>query len=100
MVFNKRLEELCRMSGKSINKIERDLGYPRNALHNYKKDAAPSGIRLVEIAQYFNVSPGYLIGKTETKNPQSVKQVFCELNSEQKLAMTELCYKWLISERK
>lgn len=98
MVFYKKLEELIKMSGKSINKIERELGYPRNALHNYKNDAAPSGIRLVEIAQYFQVSPEYLVGKTEAKDCWSIKKIFCELNPEQKLAMSELCFKWLLSK--
>ena len=43
-LFYPRLEELIRLSKKSFNQVERDLGYPRNALHNYKNGVEPSRI--------------------------------------------------------
>ncbi len=66
-LFYPRLEELIRLSKKSFNQVERDLGYPRNALHNYKNGVEPSGIRLIELAHYFGVTPEYLLGISNDK---------------------------------
>ncbi len=62
-IFYSRLKQEIEKSGKSTNQIERELGYSRNALHNYKNGTEPSGTRLIEIAEYFHVSPKFLIGK-------------------------------------
>lgn len=58
-----RLKELAQASEKSFNKIERELNYPRNALHNYKEGREPLGTRLIELAHYFGVTPEYLLGE-------------------------------------
>lgn len=51
-IFYQRLKILKIDSKKSFNQIERDLGYPRNALHNYQKGGEASGVRLLELANY------------------------------------------------
>ena len=66
--FYYRLKMLCDNAGKSINEVEKELNYPRNALHNYKEGRGPSGMRLIEVSEYFSVSPEYLLGMTDTKN--------------------------------
>lgn len=66
-----QLLKLIEESGKSINQIERELGYPRNTLTSYKR-SNPSAKRLNELAEYFNVSTDYLLGNTDLKN--SVKE--------------------------
>lgn len=65
--FYYRLKMLCDNAGKSINEVEKELNYPRNALHNYKEGRIPSGLRLVELSEFFSVSPEYLLGLTDTK---------------------------------
>ena len=60
-IFYLRLKALTHESGNSFNQIERELGYTRNALANYKNGGVPSGIRLMELANYFKVLPDYLI---------------------------------------
>ncbi|WP_282799106.1 helix-turn-helix domain-containing protein [Lactococcus lactis] len=65
--FYFRLKMLCDNAGKSINEVEKELNYPRNALHNYKEGRIPSGLRLVELSEFFSVSPEYLLGLTDTK---------------------------------
>ena len=69
-LFYPRLEELIRLSKKSFNQVERDLGYPRNALHNYKNGMEPSGIRLIELAHYFGVTQEYLLGISNDKKKE------------------------------
>ena len=95
-IFYRHFDELVIQSGKSINQIERELGYPRNALHNYKEGAMPSGLRLIEIANYFNVSPHYLIGKNSQIHPISLPNLFGQLDTEQKYELATLCHEWLI----
>ncbi|MCE2142273.1 helix-turn-helix domain-containing protein, partial [Streptococcus thermophilus] len=65
-----------RLSKKSFNQVERDLGYPRNALHNYKNGVEPSGIRLIELAHYFGVTPEYLLGISNDKKKNGTRIIF------------------------
>ncbi|PLW61220.1 helix-turn-helix domain-containing protein [Lactococcus lactis] len=97
--FYHRLEELIRLSKKSANQIERELGYPRNALHNYKNGVEPSGIRLIELSRYFGVTPEYLIGISEDSNNILTKIIFDRLNDYQKKDLSVICQEWLISSK-
>lgn len=52
----------------SLNKVEEDLGFSKNYLYNLKRNK-PNPDVLVRLADYFNVSTDYLLGRTtETKN--------------------------------
>ncbi|HEM5318985.1 TPA: helix-turn-helix transcriptional regulator [Streptococcus suis] len=61
------VKELCKKHGISLNALEEKLGYSRNALYKLKTQK-PSAERLQEIADYFNVSTDYLLGRTD--NPR------------------------------
>ena len=50
-----------------MNQIERELGYPRNTISSYKRQN-PSTKRLDELAEYFNVSVDYLLGRKNVPN--------------------------------
>lgn len=93
-IFSRRLRNEIEKSGKSINCIERELGYPRNALQNYKKGRAPSGRRLIELSNYFHVTPEYLIGTVEQSCPNSLSQLFENLDKNQKLKVYQLSQVW------
>lgn len=58
------VKELCKKHGISLNTLEEKLGYSRNALYKLKTQK-PSAERLQEIADYFNVSTDYLLGRTD-----------------------------------
>lgn len=92
--FYSRLLKEVENSGKSMNSIERELGYPRNSLHNYKNGTEPSGFRLIEIAQYLKVSPEYLIGKKESETSLSLIHIFNNLSEADKLKMFKISQKW------
>ena len=103
--FKNRLFEQIKFSGKSVNQIERELGYPRNAISNYKNGGEPSGTRLVELANYFHVSPEYLIGKESEVTSVNLKnispQVFFEnIDQNQKIEIGQMYQKWVISQVK
>ena len=62
-----RIKELAKKQGLSINLLEEKLGYSRNTIYNLKT-SKPSTERISEIADYFNVSTDYLLGRTD--NPK------------------------------
>ena len=62
-----RIKELCKKHGISLNALEEKLGYSRNTIYSLKKQK-PNAERIAEIADYFNVSTDYLLGRTD--NPR------------------------------
>ena len=62
-----RIKELAQKQGLSINLLEEKLGYSRNTIYNLK-NSKPSTERISEIADYFNVSTDYLLGRTDHPN--------------------------------
>ncbi|MDT2781420.1 helix-turn-helix transcriptional regulator [Vagococcus fluvialis] len=64
MTTFERIKELAKRRGKSLNKIEEELGYGKNVLYRLK-DSNPSAERLEDLADYFNVSVDYLLGREE-----------------------------------
>ncbi|CAJ1223355.1 helix-turn-helix transcriptional regulator [Lactococcus lactis] len=92
--FYQRLNKFVKQSGKSFNRVEKELGYPRNSLNNYKNGTEPSGFRLVEIAQYFGISSDYLIGRTDDPCIDQVTSTFKSLSEEEKLEMLSLAQQW------
>ena len=65
-----KIKELADKRGISLTKLEEDLGYSRNTLYKLKSQK-PNAERISEIADYFNVSTDYLLGRTE--NPHIEK---------------------------
>lgn len=97
-VFYQRLKTEIQLTGKNFNQVERELGYPRNSLNNYKNSIEPSGKRLVELSDYFGVSSGYLIGKREKVESESLKVSFQSFGFEQKRELYEICQSWATTE--
>ena len=96
--FYEQLMIECHKIGKSVNKIEAELGFPRNALHNYKSGGRPSAERLLELSNYFGVSPYLLLGDSSViKSKRIINRIFEELNMEERLALTTLCNSWLMT---
>lgn len=65
-----KIKELAKKRGKSLGQVEEDLGYGRNTLYKIK-NSTPNAERIAEIANYFNVSTDYLLGRTD--NPAIAK---------------------------
>lgn len=62
-----KIKELAKKRGKALGQVEEDLGYGRNTLYKIK-NSTPNAERIAEIANYFNVSTDYLLGRTD--NPK------------------------------
>lgn len=93
-LFCQRMMNAIKKSEKSINSIERELGYPRNSLHNYINGGEPSGKRLLELAHYFQLTPEYLMGLSDWNSTVSLEQLFDELDEAGKLEVFELSQAW------
>lgn len=65
-----KVRELAKKQGLSLNQVEEKLGYSKNTLYSLKRQKVSSE-RLQEIANYFNVSTDYLLGRTD--NPTIAK---------------------------
>ena len=65
-----KIKELAQKRGISLQKVAEDLGYSINYLYTLK-EKTPKSDRLQEIADYFNVSTDYLLGRTD--NPTIAK---------------------------
>lgn len=93
-LFYSRLKQEIKRCRKSTNQIERELGYPRNSLHNYKYGREPSGTRLIELAEYFHVSPKFLIGKSDISSEKNQNNLFEYLSDDQKFEMLKFLNDW------
>ena len=62
-----KIKELADKQGISLNKLEEKLGFSRNTIYNMKK-STPNVERVSKIADFFNVSTDYLLGRTENPN--------------------------------
>ncbi len=61
-----RVKILCDERGISINMLEISLGYSKNTLYRLKTQN-PGADKLEEIADYFDVSVDYILGRTDKK---------------------------------
>ncbi|MEA5003815.1 MAG: helix-turn-helix transcriptional regulator [Christensenella sp.] len=73
-MFIERLNELLKEKGVSAHKMSLELGLGKNAYTHWRdRGNLPSGDVLDKIADYFEVSTDYLLGRTE--NPSPINEV-------------------------
>lgn len=60
-----RVKALCDKRKISIVELEEKLEFSRNSLYSWKKNN-PSSAKLEKVADYFNVSTDYLLGRADT----------------------------------
>ncbi|MFP7201915.1 helix-turn-helix transcriptional regulator [Lysinibacillus halotolerans] len=61
-----RVKKLCEEQKISIVELEEKLKFSRNSLYSWKKNK-PSSDKLEKVADYFDVSTDYLLGRTDKK---------------------------------
>lgn len=83
-----RVQELCQGKKMTVNDMLLDAGLSKNTLVNIKNGSTPGADKLLAIANYFDVSIDYLIGKTD--NP---KGIYVENVSELTLKSMEIMEK-------
>lgn len=63
MLFN-RVKILSEKRGKNIKEVAKELGFSENAFYKWKSQS-PKSETLEKVADYFNVSVDYLLGRTD-----------------------------------
>ena len=95
MIFVDRLDELRKRKGITKKKLLEDCNLGKNQYAYWEKnETVPTPSVLKILAQYFDVSVDYLIGKTDIKEKptaetddglsQEFKSLYCQLTPEQK----------------
>lgn len=69
MNLKERIKELCRERGKSMNQVEKALGFGVGYISKLDK-STPNVNKIQQIADYFNVSPNYLLTGQEEYEPK------------------------------
>ncbi|EDP7604089.1 helix-turn-helix transcriptional regulator [Listeria seeligeri] len=68
-MFSDRLSKLRKKKGMSQYKLADELGFSRGQVANYEQGSRePDYSTLLKIAEYFNVTTDYLLGKEEVDN--------------------------------
>lgn len=74
MDFSKRVIQLIENKNITKNKLLIELGLSKNSFVVWGKGAMPNSDAVIRIAEYFNVSTDYLLGKTDDPSPTSDKE--------------------------
>ncbi|WP_017470665.1 helix-turn-helix domain-containing protein [Amphibacillus jilinensis] len=62
-----RVKGLCKSRGISVARLEDELNIPKNTIYQWNR-ISPSLDKIKAIADYFQVSVDYLLGRTDQKN--------------------------------
>jgi transcriptional regulator with XRE-family HTH domain len=69
-VFYDIFINLCAEKGKRPSDVSRELGIGKSTISMWKKqNSIPTAVTLMQLAEYFNVTPAYLAGNKLAKGP-------------------------------
>lgn len=67
--FYKRLPQIAEERGENYGHIASRMPFPRTYIYEWlKENTLPSPEYLLALAEYFNISPDYLLGRTDYRN--------------------------------
>lgn len=67
--FHERLRSLANEKHKKYSEIARKMIFPESYFHDWiRTNTLPSLDYLIKIAEYFNVSPDYILGRTDERD--------------------------------
>lgn len=85
-MFWERFYYLCEINNKKPTPVGKEIGVSSGIISTWKKEGyCPSGEMLIKIANYFNCSIDYLVGRSDSINIQK-----SELSSEELLFIEKL----------
>lgn len=90
-VFSSRLRSLIEEKNISKQKLADEIGVSRQAISQYcDGSTVPNADKLLKIAEYFNVSLDFLVGKTEAKTDNKDIQFICDYTGLNESAVNNL----------
>ncbi|OCN00755.1 hypothetical protein A7X67_08245 [Clostridium sp. W14A] len=78
MSLVERVKKLCDESGDTLASLERKLNFGNATIRKWDS-ATPSGDRLTKVADYFNVSVDYLLGREKSSENSELDGAFFRL---------------------
>lgn len=66
-----RIKELCEKHGITVTILEKRTNIPHNTIYQWNK-RKPNTERLEQVADYFNVSVDYLLGRTDDQEIKTI----------------------------
>ncbi len=91
MTVLERIQELCKINNITVSKLEIELELGKGTLYKWGK-SAPNSDKLEKVADFFNVSTDYLLGRTEQmatlseKDEKDIEKEIKKLKEKLKLA--------------
>ena len=70
-IIYQRIGELCYKKGITISKLEKELGFGNSAINKWGRISSPSVDKILKIANYFDVSVDYILGRTDIESSVS-----------------------------
>lgn len=64
------VKDLCEEHGETLASLERKMDFGNGTIRKWDK-ATPSGDKLAKVADYFDVSIDYLLGRTKSTQPEA-----------------------------
>ena len=77
MFFN-RFKALCEQKNISVYRACTDIGLNRAAVAKWKNGGKPNGTTAAKLAEYFDVTTDYLLGRSEEKAPAEAPRVISD----------------------
>ncbi|OUZ36107.1 hypothetical protein A5885_000292 [Enterococcus sp. 8E11_MSG4843] len=86
MTLFERIKKLAKSRDKNMKQVAIELGFSENLFYRWKT-TDPKGVDLQKVADYFDVSVDYLLGRTEepyitSDQPSMVKQVMMRIDTD------------------
>lgn len=73
MLFYDIFEQLCKEMGVTPTQAARDNGISQSVVSMWKKrGSTPNAVTLVQLAEYFDTTPAYLMGNPMAKRPDAL----------------------------
>lgn len=69
MTTFERIKKLAKQKDKNLQQVAKELGYGENYFYSLNAGKQPTAEKLQQIADYFGVSVDYLLGRTDTPDP-------------------------------
>lgn len=78
MTLVQKIKELCDSNGTNFAALERALGFGGGSIRKWDS-ATPAGDRLAKVADYFNVSVDYLLGREKSSDLSELEGTYFRL---------------------
>lgn len=71
MIFWERYSDLCNSKNTKPNPVGKQIGVASSTISQWKNGSIPNGETLIKLADYFDCSVDYLLGRTQEQNISS-----------------------------